>query len=228
MNLPDQLARTRIRTDLDTTLVVEAAAGTGKTTELVERIVAVVETGRAALHEVVAVTFTEKAAGELRLRLRARLEERLRETDRDLRARLEAAIAELEVAHIGTIHSLCADILKERPIEARVDPRFEVLGDGGTMERLYARAFDAWFNNALGRSAAGRPPPVAHSRQRGPEEPALPGGAQPGRAPRSPGALAPRPLGSRGPDGDRARRRCARSRCGAWPPTSRTIGSRRR
>jgi ATP-dependent helicase/nuclease subunit A len=149
MMLPDETARTRIRTDLDATLVVEAAAGTGKTTELVERIVAVVETGRAALHEVVAVTFTEKAAGELRLRLRARLEERLREAEPAIRARLEAAIAELEVAHIGTIHSLCADILKERPIEARVDPRFEVLGDGGSMERLYARAFEAWFQGAL-------------------------------------------------------------------------------
>ena len=62
------------RDDLDDTLVVEAAAGTGKTTELVNRILRVLATGRATMVEIVAVTFTEKAAGELKLRLREALE----------------------------------------------------------------------------------------------------------------------------------------------------------
>jgi len=61
----DAEARTAIRDALDDTLVVEAAAGTGKTTELVKRILRVLETGRARMEEIVAVTFTEKAAGEL-------------------------------------------------------------------------------------------------------------------------------------------------------------------
>ena len=65
--------RDRIRNDLDTTLVVEAAAGTGKTTALVNRIVAALAGGRAELGRIVAVTFTEKAAGELKLRLRAEM-----------------------------------------------------------------------------------------------------------------------------------------------------------
>src|ERR1700687_3685280 len=66
----DQRARDRIRDDLDTTLVIEAAAGTGKTTALVNRIVSVIASGRGELARIVAVTFTEKAAGELKLRLR--------------------------------------------------------------------------------------------------------------------------------------------------------------
>src|SRR5438132_13891103 len=61
--LADQQARQRIREDLDATLIVEAAAGTGKTTELVARIVALVRAGRAALANLLAVTFTDKAAG---------------------------------------------------------------------------------------------------------------------------------------------------------------------
>ena len=71
----DQADRDQIATALDDTLIVEAAAGTGKTTELVRRIVRVIETGRAEVTGIVAVTFTEKAAGELKLRLREALEE---------------------------------------------------------------------------------------------------------------------------------------------------------
>jgi ATP-dependent helicase/nuclease subunit A len=63
-------SRRMINEDLDTTLVVEAAAGTGKTTEMVTRIVSVLAEGRANVREIVAVTFTEKAVGELKLRLR--------------------------------------------------------------------------------------------------------------------------------------------------------------
>ena len=75
LDLEDVDARLAISNALDETFVVEAAAGTGKTTELVERIVAVLAEGRATMDEIVAVTFTEKAAGELKLRLRAALED---------------------------------------------------------------------------------------------------------------------------------------------------------
>src|SRR3954467_8897668 len=70
----DAESRAAIANDLDDTLIVEAAAGTGKTTELVNRILRVLATGRAKMVQVVAVTFTEKAAGELKLRLREELE----------------------------------------------------------------------------------------------------------------------------------------------------------
>jgi superfamily I DNA/RNA helicase len=67
---PDAVARQQILTDFRTTLFVEAAAGTGKTTVLVGRIVALVREGVSTLDRIVAVTFTEKAAGEMKLRLR--------------------------------------------------------------------------------------------------------------------------------------------------------------
>jgi ATP-dependent helicase/nuclease subunit A len=147
--LPDAEARRRIREDLDTTFVVEAAAGTGKTTALVSRIVALVRAGRARLAQIVAVTFTEKAAGEMKLRLRARIEEVRQELPplHPERARMDAALSELEVAPIGTIHALCADLLRERPVEARIDPAFEVAA--GDESRLYAHAFDRWFQRVI-------------------------------------------------------------------------------
>src|SRR2546429_8435529 len=101
----DADARQAIKDDLDTTLVVEAAAGTGKTTELVNRILRVLETGRAAMDQIVAVTFTEKAAGELKLRLREALETaRTGAGDgTDVRRRLDEALEKLEEAHVNTI-----------------------------------------------------------------------------------------------------------------------------
>src|SRR5918996_1591904 len=66
--------RELIARELDKTLIVEAAAGTGKTTELVARIVALIQNQRASIDQIVAVTFSEKAAGELKLRLREELE----------------------------------------------------------------------------------------------------------------------------------------------------------
>ncbi len=149
--LPDQEDRERIRTSLDETLIVEAAAGTGKTTALIGRIVATLAAGRARIDEVAAVTFTEKAAGELKLRLREDLERAYRTALHEApeqAARLADALAHLEEAHISTIHGFCADLLRERPLEAGVDPRFEVLMEPAAM-LLRDQAFDTWLRKAL-------------------------------------------------------------------------------
>ena len=151
----DQRVRDRIRADLETTLIIEAAAGTGKTTALVSRIVAVIASGRSELDRVVAVTFTEKAAGELKLRLRAEIE-RARHDDPDpqARARLTGSLRKLEEARIGTIHSFCADLLRERPVEAAVDPMFEVAAEDATAA-IFSAAFDRWFERALAAPGEG-------------------------------------------------------------------------
>jgi ATP-dependent helicase/nuclease subunit A len=147
--LSDDAARRHITSALDETIVVEAAAGTGKTTALVERIVRVIAAGRAAVGEIVAVTFTEKAAGELKLRIRERLERaRAEEPDPDVVARLDRAVQHLEEAHVSTIHGFCADLLRERPVEARVDPAFQVLTEAQAT-RLFDIAFDRWFQDQL-------------------------------------------------------------------------------
>ncbi|HTD27515.1 MAG TPA: UvrD-helicase domain-containing protein, partial [Candidatus Elarobacter sp.] len=143
--LADQEARDRIRDDLGTTLVVEAASGTGKTTELVTRMVALLTAGRARLDHMVAVTFTDAAAGELKLRLRKAIEEARRARPAEA---LDDALRQLEEARIGTIHSFCADLLRERPVEAGVDPLFAV-APRDVAEGLLDRAFDRWFEETL-------------------------------------------------------------------------------
>ena len=146
----DAEARRRIATELETTFFVEAAAGTGKTTALVGRLAALVRSGRARLSQVVALTFTDKAAGEMRLRLRGELERTrasLAAEDPE-RAHLDAALEELELARISTIHAFCADLLHERPVEAGVDPRFEMAAPDEAA-RLLEDAFDDWFQATL-------------------------------------------------------------------------------
>ena len=154
--LADQAARDRVRNDLDTSLVVEAAAGTGKTTELVTRIVAVIKGGRARLDRIVAVTFTDAAAGELKLRVRTAIERERQDPDcpPEERKLLNAALPQLEEARIGTIHSFCGDLLRERPVEAGIDPLFEVAADDLTRP-LFGLAFDRWFEGQLANPGEG-------------------------------------------------------------------------
>jgi ATP-dependent helicase/nuclease subunit A len=150
----DADAREMIRSALGETLAVEAAAGTGKTTVLVDRIINVIAQGTTTVDQIVAVTFTEKAAGELKLRLRAKLDaERMKLSSSDVhaasrRANLDAALANLEQAHVSTIHGFCADLLRERPVEARVDPQFTTLTETQS-ERLYGDVFRDWLQQQL-------------------------------------------------------------------------------
>ena len=142
--------RDAIANDLGRTLVVEAAAGTGKTTELVGRIVRLLEQDVATIDQIVAVTFSEKAAGELKLRLREELE---RARGRHAAgtphaARLAQAVYDFEEAHVSTIHGFCADLLRERPVESRVDPAFAVLTETQAAQ-LFDEAFDGWLHAQL-------------------------------------------------------------------------------
>ena len=125
--LVDRAERERARNELESSLCVEAGAGTGKTTLLVERYLSIVLSGKARCAEIVAITFTEKAAGEMKYRLRREIASRLEkgEIDAAARARLEAAYRDLERAPISTIHAFAATILREHPIGAGIDPFFE-------------------------------------------------------------------------------------------------------
>jgi ATP-dependent helicase/nuclease subunit A len=115
----------------DASLLVRAGAGTGKTTVLVERFVrAVVEDG-AAVEAMLAITFTEKAAAEMKTRVRRRFLE--------LGRRSDARAA--EGAWISTIHSLCSRILRSHALSAGIDPDFRVLAQVEA-DRLALEAFD--------------------------------------------------------------------------------------
>jgi ATP-dependent helicase/nuclease subunit A len=129
--LPDEQARGRVVEALDANLLVEAGAGSGKTTALVKRMVALVRTGTTSVEHVAAVTFTRKAAAELRQRFQMQLEKAIREVDPSgggdpsERERLTRALEEIDRAFIGTIHAFCARLLREHPLEVGLDPAFE-------------------------------------------------------------------------------------------------------
>ena len=128
--LIDKEAREKIKTALDTTLLVEAGAGSGKTHSLVDRMLALLASGRAKINTFAAVTFTRKAAAELRGRFQTELERAVlqaRDKDKEIHDRLAEALHYLEQSFIGTIHSFCAKLLRERPIEIALDPDFAEL-----------------------------------------------------------------------------------------------------
>ncbi len=131
--LPDDAARGRIVEELDTNLLVEAGAGSGKTTALVARMVALITSGSATVDQIAAVTFTRKAAGELRERFQTQIEATIRSErsaeipDTSALDRLVDALDDIDRAFIGTIHSFCGRLLRERPLEIGLDPGFEEL-----------------------------------------------------------------------------------------------------
>ncbi len=143
---------------LSRTCLVEAGAGTGKTTVLVSRFLALLGTGT-DISRIVAITFTEKAAGELKVKLRVALEERVGKGD----STLAEPLLHIDRAVIGTIHSFCATLLRESPVEARVDPGFAV-ADGLSRTLLLTRTWDAWLDGELAR---GLPPALAEARSLG-------------------------------------------------------------
>lgn len=141
--LIDKNAREKIRNQLDWNFFVEAGAGSGKTYCLVERMVNLIKKGKANMENIAAVTFTRKAAAELKERFQIKLENSLSEDismSADEKKNILNALFNLEQIYIGTIHSFCSKILRERPVEAGVDPEFEEIEE----EKDYFFAEQAW------------------------------------------------------------------------------------
>ena len=121
----DETQRHRIRTERSVNLFVEAGAGTGKTRALVDRVEALVLQDGVAMETIAMITFTDKAATELRDRIRQRFER----SDNSLAL---AAIQQLDGAAVGTLHSFAQRILAEHPVEAGLPPGIEVLDEIGS------------------------------------------------------------------------------------------------
>ncbi|MFT7649901.1 MAG: ATP-dependent helicase/nuclease subunit A, partial [Candidatus Poriferisodalaceae bacterium] len=129
---PDQEHRDRIQYALGETLFVEAGAGSGKTSSLVGRIVEMLRPPNGvALRNIAAITFTEKAAAELRDRVRSELEGRLADTTTTAqdRAAYADALDDLDGAAISTLHAFAQRVLSEHPVEAGLPPAIEVLDE---------------------------------------------------------------------------------------------------
>lgn len=153
---PDRAQRDRIASDLTTNILVEAAAGTGKTASMLERMVALLRSGRCrSIATMAAVTFTRKAASELRTRFQVKLESEVAAASGAERERLETALANIDQCFIGTIHSFCGRLLRERPVEARVDLAFREI-EPEEDARLRKQAWDDY----AARLIAGESPDI--------------------------------------------------------------------
>jgi len=106
---------------VDKSLAVTAGAGAGKTRVLVARILYILHHGLADIDELVAITYTNKAALEIRERLR---KEMSKQKNDDV---FSKNLKRLGIAYIGTIHSFCLRLLKENPVEAGIDPNVKIL-----------------------------------------------------------------------------------------------------
>ena len=175
--LGDAADRTIAVTTFDRNLIVTAGAGTGKTTLLIDRLVHLLLRNPEPLKitDIVALTFTNKAADEMKLRLRQRLQAFLAvQLDRaavdadhesvqrdveglialyrlskdELDTRVRDALKNLERSEIGTIHSFAANLLRLYPLEAAVDPRFRE-DDGTAFDLLFEDQWEQWLGEEL-------------------------------------------------------------------------------
>ncbi len=183
--MSDRHARQAAETTFDRNVVVVAGAGTGKTTLLVNRLTHLLmkEPHPLSITQTIALTYTNKAATEMKLRLRERLSMLIRAstdtvepcdagtvtvedvrlrygiTADDVVERAAAALNDLEKAQIGTVHSFAAHLLRLYPLEAGVDPAFRE-DDGLRFEESFRLAWDVWIDRELGRNG------TAHRRWR--------------------------------------------------------------
>ena len=126
----DQEARDRIGGSLDENLFIEAGAGTGKTTALVGRMVALVVDEGVAVEGIAAITFTERAAAELGDRFRRQLEDVARQDpDPVRRRRADVALTDVDLASLSTLHGFARRLLTEHPLEAGLPTGFDLLDD---------------------------------------------------------------------------------------------------
>ena len=146
----DEADRQRIRESLDESLFVEAGAGTGKTTSLVDRVLTLAASGKTTLDRTAVITFTEAAAAELRDRIRERLEQSASDAalSEAERGRVQRALGDLDRSVIQTLHSFARTILGERPLEANLPPAFETM-DAIQSDLAFEEAWADWVDWAL-------------------------------------------------------------------------------
>ena len=152
MNLNDEQ---RVALDLGRDIVVEAGAGSGKTRALVARYLKILEEGRARVDGIIAITFTENAASEMRERIRDMISSYIELYGETNNINWEA-IKRLPNAPISTIHGFAARILKENPFESLLAPSFGIIE--GIERRLFIEEAIDEFIMKLWESSASPTP----------------------------------------------------------------------
>ncbi|PSR31618.1 MAG: DNA helicase UvrD [Sulfobacillus benefaciens] len=142
-NLIDATERHLAVTDFSRDLLVEAGAGTGKTTLLVQRVLEAILVQKYDADRLVLITFMEKAAAEIR----TRLHQALARVDGENQWRARAVLQRLNLLRITTIHGFCMGILKKHSVAAEVPIGFEVM-DPIEVERLWEVSFQQWIKQS--------------------------------------------------------------------------------
>jgi CRISPR-associated exonuclease Cas4 len=171
----DKTSRHRALTTLDATLLVEAAAGTGKTAIMAGRVTMLLASG-VAPRNIAAITFTEFAASELAARVQSYVAQLLvGEIPKPMRValpgglspaqrdNLQAAAAHIDELTASTIHAFCQLLIRDYAVEAVIDPGAQIL-DRVQMEQAIATVFDRWVKRRLGGSRGAEDPVAALSR----------------------------------------------------------------
>ena len=153
MSIVDHHDRALIAEAVDRNLCVEAGAGTGKTTSMVARVASILSAGSVGgqpidVDHMAIITFTDFAAAELMTRVRERLEDLVDSGDAPDPGRIEVALRNLHRAHVETIHAFCISLLRERPVEAGLDPQFTPMDDMESGIQFDAFYFD-WLQRRL-------------------------------------------------------------------------------
>ncbi|MCD4785974.1 MAG: UvrD-helicase domain-containing protein [Candidatus Eremiobacteraeota bacterium] len=148
-DLTDKKQRDLASGDISVTYIIEAGAGTGKTTILVKRFLKLIMTGSAKIDEIVSITFTEKAAAEMLTRVRDNLEEICHgKSGLAIKAHCRDALDNFSLNRISTIHGFAGNLLREKPFEAEVDPFFEINDPRG--HDIFNRVWEEWIEKELG------------------------------------------------------------------------------
>src|SRR5713101_452130 len=175
MMLADRDQRLQVLTDLDTTLLVEAAAGTGKTSLIAGRVAMMLARGTPP-SQIAAITFTELAAGELALRIRGYVASLLAGIIPDVlkdalpsglsepqRANLTSAGEHLDEIITSTIHGFCQEIIRSYAIETGLDPGSRVMDAPGS-DAMFEAVFRAWLTDRLSGKVGADDPIVVLSQ----------------------------------------------------------------
>lgn len=127
-------------------VIVSASAGSGKTFVMIRKIADLIE-GGGDLDEVLAVTFTKKAAAQMKEKLRAALIARLPDADREGRERIKSQLAKIPSADISTIHSFCAHLIRTYFYALDIDSSFDIIaGDDAQAATYKATAAENLFD----------------------------------------------------------------------------------
>jgi ATP-dependent helicase/nuclease subunit A len=129
-----QMRKRLLSNSFNINTIVSAGAGSGKTSVLVARFLKLLSRGMASnslsAHEILAITFTRKAATEMRTRIRKGIYDKIA-SDAQNEAYWRSQLAYLDRAQIGTIHSFCSSILRSNPVESNLDPCLQYCGGEG-------------------------------------------------------------------------------------------------